>query len=66
MTSQGKSDILKVTEAGWIQCPKCGNHHLKQIYKDERCERLRLFCRRCKQVTYVTIHDGQCFQSQGL
>lgn len=59
-------DIIKTSPNGWIACPKCGHNHLKQIFPDERCERLRLYCRYCKQPSYVTIHDGQCFQSQGL
>jgi len=66
LTDYARDDIIKTSKNGWIECPHCGNHHLKQVYPDERCERLRLFCRTCKRVTYVAIHDGQCFQSQGL
>ena len=58
--------ILKTSTNGWISCPICGDRHLKQVYPDERAERLRLYCKRCKNYTYVTIHDGVCFQSQGL
>lgn len=66
MTECRGSGKMDVSKNGWIQCPHCGNHHLKQMYPDERCERLRLFCRICKRITYVTIHDGQCFESQCL
>lgn len=57
---------MRVSETGWLACPYCGNHHLKQIYPDESCIRLRLYCRKCRRHVYVTIHDGQCFESQGL
>ena len=49
---------------GWIGCPYCGNRYLKRIFPDENCERLNVFCRKCKRDLYITIRHGQSFYSQ--
>lgn len=66
LTCVRETDRLPVNEGGWIRCPSCGAPHLKRIYPDEKCERLQLYCKRCRRATYVTISDGQCFQSPSL
>lgn len=55
---------MKQSERGWVSCPFCGDRFLKRIYPDERCERLNVFCRKCKHEMYISIHDGQSFYSQ--
>lgn len=66
MTDHRESDKIQVSANGWIRCPNCGEPFLKRIYPDERCERLQLYCRRCKKQIYVTISDGRCFKSRCL
>ena len=66
LTEPRESDRITVSSNGWVRCPNCGEPNLKRIYPDERCERLQLYCRRCKQAVYVTIQDGRCFHSRCL
>ena len=49
---------------GYIVCPCCRFKTSQQIHPDTRAERLRVWCRKCKQITVVNIDHGQCFLSQ--
>lgn len=66
MQSQDVRGTMQVSENGWIRCPGCGFRFLKQIQPDEDCERLALYCRKCKRRYYVSIRDGQCVERPSL
>ena len=50
---------------GWITCPRCRrNKRLKRITPNEDAERVGVFCRDCKQTIFITIKQGQSFESR--
>ncbi|MBQ9685044.1 MAG: hypothetical protein IJV41_00660 [Oscillospiraceae bacterium] len=56
--------ILTV-EDGWLTCPNCRrNKRLKRIEPTEDAERVGVFCRDCKNEIYITIKQGQCYESR--
>lgn len=50
---------------GWVACPRCRrNKHLKRVSPDEDAERVGVFCRDCKNEIFLTIKQGQCYESR--
>ena len=52
------------TKDGYIVCPCCRFKTNQQLRQDTQAKNLRVWCRKCKQVTVVDIDNGQCFLSQ--
>lgn len=56
---------MLVVEDGWLACPKCRrNRRLKRIGPTEDADRVMVFCRDCKTEIFITIKQGQCFESR--
>lgn len=50
---------------GWVTCPFCRrNKQLKKIFPDESADRVAIYCKDCKRYVYMTIKNGQCFDSR--
>lgn len=64
MTASCQNGIMKKSKGGFLECPFCGDKYLKRVYPDERCERLCVFCRKCKREFYISIRDGQSFYNR--
>ena len=64
LTASCQNGIMKISKGGFIECPFCGDKYLKRVYPDERCERLNVFCRKCKREFYISIRDGQSFYNR--
>ena len=64
LTASCQNGIMKISKGGFLECPFCGNKFLKHVYPDERCERLCVFCRKCKREFYISIRDGQSFYNR--
>lgn len=59
-----KSSKIKTTEDGYIVCHICRSKTTQRLRPDTEAKNLRVWCRKCKQVTVVNIKHGQCFLSQ--
>jgi len=65
LKAQGKYGKMIPVQDGWITCPNCRrNKRLKRISPDESAERVGVFCRDCKTEVFLTIHQGQCYESR--
>lgn len=64
MQVREKHGKLIATKDGYIVCPVCRFKTSQQIRPDTEAKNLRVWCRKCKQVTVVNIEHGQCFLSQ--
>ena len=59
-----KCGKLITVKDGYIVCPVCRFKTSQQLRSDTEAVNLRVWCRKCKQVTVVNIAHGQCFLSQ--
>ena len=65
LTEPPKFGRLLPLEDGWLTCPRCKKTtRLKRIFQVEEAERVGVYCRKCKRYVFVSIHQGQCFDSQ--
>lgn len=55
---------MVTTKDGYIVCPCCRFKTSQQIRPDTQAKNLRVWCRKCKNISVVDIADGQCFLSQ--
>ena len=61
---EGYGKMLTVRD-GWVECPVCHrNKRLKRIDPTESAERVGVYCRDCKRTIYITIKQGQSFESR--
>lgn len=68
MQSSAKPAKLFPVKDGYVLCPRCLEHKirnkLQEIPPDMSATRLRLFCRQCKSRYVVNIAEGQCREDQ--
>lgn len=65
MKEQAKYGKILAVEDGWLTCPNCRrNKRLKRIGPGEDAERVGVYCRDCKREIFITIKQGQCYESR--
>lgn len=65
MQTQARYGKILTVKDGWVTCPRCRrNKHLKRVSPDEDADRVGVFCRDCKTEIFLTIKQGQCFESR--